>query len=240
MRHFSTLIAAVVVGPVSWLLLAFGQDGSAQALATGAAVNTGDLVRPALCLAGAGLLLGFLATPRFSPFGVVLTGAGYTASYLVLLLDPVGLLGLFPRSLSVAGHTADPSTPLRTGTALLLGAVMVVVLVGVTGRRRWPSTAEPAQQPLAEPTLAALAPGEPAAPVPAEPAGLAPGEPAARDRAPALPGPDLADAVAEPESVTRFLSSPRRFGSKHSNSYESARNGADRWPYAHEFRGSGQ
>jgi len=202
MRHFSTLIAALVAGPLSWLLLAFGQDGSAQTFAKG----TGDFpVGPALCLAGAALLLGLLATPWFSPLGLTLTGAGYAASYLALLLDPAGVLGLFPRSLSVAGLVADPSTPLRSGTTLLLGAVMMVAMVPRWQRRS--SAAELARK------------------VPAK----------------------RATVAAEPESVTRYLSSPRRTANKRPNSYGPTDNGTDRWhatrpvwPYAQDPRPSGQ
>jgi len=138
MRHLYTLLAAIYVAPFSWLLLAFGQDRSAQVFAdaqTGGAFDTGDFVPPVICLAGAGLLLGLLATLRFSPLGVLLTGAGFAAGYLALLVDPVGVLGLFPRNLSVAGRTIDATTPLRTGTALLLGAMMVAATICAG---RWP------------------------------------------------------------------------------------------------------
>jgi len=139
MRHVFTLIAAMYVVPFSWLLLAFGQDRSAQAFAdaqTGGAFDTGDFVPPVICLAAAGLLLGLFGTLRFSPLGVVVTGAGYAAGYLALLVDPDGVLGLFPRNLSVAGRAIDPTTPLRTGTALLLGALMVA---GAICAGRWPA-----------------------------------------------------------------------------------------------------
>ena len=48
-----------------------------------------------------------------------LTGSGYAASYLSLLLDPDGVLGLFPPKLSLVGHSANlarakPCTILRT------------------------------------------------------------------------------------------------------------------------------
>ena len=114
MRHIYTLIAAMYVVPVSWLLLAFGQDRSAQVFAdaqTGGAFDTGDFVPPATCLAGAGLLLGLFATLRFSPLGVVLVGGGYATSYLGLLFDADGMLGLFPQQLSVAGRSIDPTAP---------------------------------------------------------------------------------------------------------------------------------
>jgi hypothetical protein len=121
MRHLFTLIAAVFVAPLSWILLAFGQDRSAQAFAnqqhTGA-FDTGDFIRPVVCLAGAGLLLGLLATLRVSPLGAVLTGAGYAASYLALLTDPDGVLNVFPEKISLAGHAADHyPAPHRDGHA---------------------------------------------------------------------------------------------------------------------------
>jgi hypothetical protein len=138
MRQLWTLIAAVVISPLAWLLLAFGQDRSVHAFLneqSTRAFNTGDFVQPALSFAAAGLLLGLLVTLRFSPLGAVLTGILYSASYLTLLADPEGLLNLFPRSVSLAGRNADPTTPLRTGTTLVLG---VLLLLGVVsgGRRR--------------------------------------------------------------------------------------------------------
>jgi len=151
MRHLATLIAAVFVAPLSWLLLAAGQDGSTQAFAhaqnTGA-FNGADFVQPVISLAGTGLILGFLSTVRFSPLGAVLVGGAYAAGYLGLLFDPDGVLGLFPARLSVAGRSIDPSTPIRTGTALLLGALLVMATVSV-GRRR-PSATEPAHRAPAE------------------------------------------------------------------------------------------
>jgi hypothetical protein len=154
MRHLCTLIAAVFVAPLSWLLLTFGQDGSAQAFADAqhGTFDTSDLVRPVMCLAGAGLVLGLLVTPRFSPLGAVLIGGGYAASYLGLLFDPGGVLGLFPQRLSVGGRSIDPTTPIRTGTALLLGAFMVVAALSVSRWRRWSPDAEPARQAAVERT----------------------------------------------------------------------------------------
>jgi hypothetical protein len=140
MRHFSTLLAAILVAPLSWLLLAAGQDRSASAFA--GPLAAGDLIRPALCLAGAGLLLGLLATLRISPLGAALAGAAYSASYLAVLADPQGVLGAVPQRLSVAGHRVDLIMPLRTGTALLLGALLLVATVSA-GRWRRPAPARP-------------------------------------------------------------------------------------------------
>jgi hypothetical protein len=206
MRHISTLIAAVFVAPLSWLLLAFGQDRSAQAFADAqhsGAFNTGDFVRPVACLAAAGLLLGVLATLRISPLGAMLTGAGYAASYLALLFDPDGVLGLFPHSLSVAGRSADPTTPLRTGTAMVVGGLMLVAAFSVGRWRRWPSAGEPDEQATVEPAPDRL--------LGAEGLGLRPST--------------LADS---PEMVSRYSGATQRSGNGGRSSYWPGDNGTER------------
>ena len=141
MRHVGTLIAAIVIAPLAWILLAFGQDRSAEAFAraqTSGAFHTGDFARPLEYLAAAGLLLGLLATLRFSPLGALLTGLGYVSSYALLLVAPSGVLSLFRHSLSIAGHRADPTMPIRTGTTMVLGTLMLVGVASVGRWRRWP------------------------------------------------------------------------------------------------------
>jgi hypothetical protein len=206
MRHLSTLIAALVVAPLSWILLAFGQDRSAQAFAnqqhTGA-FDTGDFVRPVVCLAGAGLLLGLLATLRISPLGAVLTGAGYAASYLALLSDPDGVLDLFPEKISLAGHATDPTTPLRTGTAMLLGALMLVATISVGRWRRRPTADQPDEQAVD---------WEQDRPTGIDGLGL--GQPA---------------STTDPELVARYVSAPRRTGYTGPNTYERPADGTDPW-----------
>jgi hypothetical protein len=157
MRHTATLIAAIVIAPLAWILIAFGEDRSAQAFANAASnggFHTGDFVRPLLFLAAAGILLGLIATLRVSPLGAAFAGAVYTASYVLLLVTPKRVVNLLPHHLSVAGRQADLSTPLRTGTALLLGAAMLVAVVSAARWRRWPARSgaaalSPAADPLA-------------------------------------------------------------------------------------------
>lgn len=144
-RHIGTLIAAIVITPTAWILLAFGQDRSAQAFVNAhvnGAFHTGDFVRPLQYLAAAGLLLGLLATLRFSPLGAVLAGVLYASSYVALLFAPQGILNLFTTNLSVAGRHADLTLPIRTGTTLLLGALMLVGAASVGRWRRWPRPAD--------------------------------------------------------------------------------------------------
>ncbi len=165
MRHTATLIAAIVIAPLAWILIAFGEDRSAQAFANAASnggFHTGDFVRPLLFLGAAGILLGLIATLRVSPLGAAFAGAVYTASYVLLLVTPKRVVNLLPHHLSVAGRQADLSTPLRTGTALLLGAAMLVAVVSAARWRRWPARAEAAAVP---PSVDPLATSDNARPV---------------------------------------------------------------------------
>jgi hypothetical protein len=144
MRHIWTLIAAIVIGPLAWILIAFGQDRSAEAFAkaqSSGAFHTGDFVRPLLYLAAAGILLGLIGTLRFSPLGSTLTGVAYVASYVALLIAPKNMLDLFKHNLSVFGQKADPTTPIQTGTTLVIGAVLLVSVVSAARWRRWPRPA---------------------------------------------------------------------------------------------------
>jgi hypothetical protein len=145
MRHIATLIAAVIIAPLAWVLLAFGQDRSVQIIATGdqaGFLHGSAFVRPALVLAAAGLLLGLIATLRISPLGAVVTGIVYAASYLTLLAAPGAVLRLFRHNLSIGGKHVDASTPIQTGTTLLLGGLLLVAVFSVGRWRRRPSTSD--------------------------------------------------------------------------------------------------
>ncbi|MER7443376.1 hypothetical protein [Micromonospora avicenniae] len=142
MRHIKTVIAALVVGPLAWVLLAAGQGRSLRVFADaqdhGGAPDAIALLKPLLVLAAAGLLLGLIATVRVSPLGSVLTGLAYAVSYAGLLFSPAWVLDLLSHKLSVAGYQIDLLTPVRTGTTLLLGLLLMVGVVSVHRWRRWP------------------------------------------------------------------------------------------------------
>ncbi|MEU1685712.1 hypothetical protein [Micromonospora sp. NPDC005707] len=145
MRHLGTVLAAAIVGPLAWILFALGQDRSEQAFAAaqnGGALDSGDFVRPALVLAAAGLVLGLIATLRFSPLGAALTGLVYSASYLGLLVSPTGVLKLLDHKLTLSGHQVDLAAPLRTGTTLLVGSLLLVGVVSIRRWQRWPQPAD--------------------------------------------------------------------------------------------------
>jgi len=155
MRHLGSLIVALVVGSVAWVLLAFGLDRSGEAFAAdrGGALQAHDFLKPLLLLAVAGLLLGIIGTLRLSRLGPLVLGIAYTFSYTLLLVAPERLMDLFTANLSVAGRHADLSTPIRTGTSLLVGILLLLGSIRA-GRRRMrgpvtePATVEaPALQP---------------------------------------------------------------------------------------------
>jgi hypothetical protein len=157
MRHIWTMLAAVIIAPLAWLLLAFGEDGSLRAFANHDAnggFHTHDFLRPILVLGAAGLLLGLIATLRLSPLGAVLTGLAYTASYALMLVAPDRVLDLLPNKFAVDGRLIDPATPLRTGAAMLLGAVLLVAVVSVERWRQWPDGREGKPEEAADAGLA--------------------------------------------------------------------------------------
>jgi hypothetical protein len=217
-RHLAALVVTLLVAPLSWLLLAVGQDRSARALATGA-----PLVRPLACLVVAGLSLGLLATRRLAPLAPALTGAGYAGCYLALLVAPARVLGLFPHSVTVSGYSVDPTVPLRTGVSLVLGVSMLVVTMGSGRRRRRPSVGEVDRAADGAVERAADRAVDRAVDRPAD-VEWGPG----RSRA-ALSSPSRTPAD-EPEFTARYLNQPRSAGNRRPNSYGPADNSGDRWP----------
>jgi hypothetical protein len=144
MRHLGTLIAAIVIAPAAWLLIALGQTEAgtsfAKAQASGA-WPAGDFLGPLLLLAGAGILLGLIGTLRFSPLGAVLTGLVYAASFVAVLFAGKTVNDLLNYSITISGHKADLRTPVATGTTLILGALLLVSAASTKRWRRWPAGA---------------------------------------------------------------------------------------------------
>jgi hypothetical protein len=159
MRHLGSLIAGIVAAPLCWLLLAFGQTASTQAFASAAdtgTFRTSDLVRPLVFLAVAGIALGLIATLRISPVGPAVAGAALAGSYIALLVSPRRTLDAVSYTLRIAHQRADLSLPLVTGTALAVGALLLVALASAGRWRRWPTPGRPATgaEPDEPPALA--------------------------------------------------------------------------------------
>ena len=152
MRHLKTVIAAVVVAPLSWILFAAGQDRSVRAFENapdGSLPDGGDFLRPVLVLMAAGILLGLIATLRISPLGATLAGLAYSASYLGLLISPDLVADLLDHTPALAGYEVDLMAPVRTGTSLVVGSLMLVGVVSIGRWRRWPQPDADASSALA-------------------------------------------------------------------------------------------
>ncbi len=135
------MIAALVIAPLAWLLLSFGQAESLKNSEGGSdtgVVSAHGFLQPLLFLAAAGVLVGVIATLRFSPLGAVLTGVAYLGVYSLLLADPQRILTTLPDNVSLFGFHADATTPLRNGTAALVGAMLLIAVVSIKRWRRWP------------------------------------------------------------------------------------------------------
>jgi hypothetical protein len=145
MRHIATVIAAVVIAPLAWLLIAFGQTETVKAVSAGS-YSVGHLVRPLVLLAAAGILVGLIATLRFSPLGAVLAGLAYTASYVLLMVHHGTVDQVLGYTLKIAGEHADLRVPVQNGTSLVLGGLLLVAVVSVKRWRRWPNP-EAAEEP---------------------------------------------------------------------------------------------
>jgi hypothetical protein len=157
MRHLGSLIAGVVAVPLGWLLLAFGQVGSAKAFANAARTgtyHTNDYVRPLIFLAVAGIVIGLIATLRISPVGPLVAGIAYAGSYVALLIAPRRVYDAFNYNVKISGQTADLTLPLTTGASLAIGAALLVAVASVSRWRRWPRPgAESLEESTEPPTL---------------------------------------------------------------------------------------
>ncbi|HET8684712.1 MAG TPA: hypothetical protein VFM54_23005 [Micromonosporaceae bacterium] len=183
MRHLWSLIAGVVLAPLAWGLLAIGQPQSSETIAAWDqqdSIYTGDLFKPAVFLAAAGIALGLVATLRFSPAGPLVAGLLFLVPAVGLFVDPAPLRNGLPDDFTLAGQAVQVHTPLDNGTLLVLGLLLVVSAVSVQRWRRWPvdetepetemlpgpsgESTDPATEPLTVPS--GSSPWHPSAPAP--------------------------------------------------------------------------
>ncbi|WP_051571407.1 hypothetical protein [Cryptosporangium arvum] len=167
MRHFGSLVLALVLAPVVWVAIAFGTNRLARSvLALSGSSDTDKYLGIGLLLVAA-IALGVLLVPRISPVGPVIAGAGFLAVSALGLSSGSPVYDLGKDVLS----TADQQTlvsPIPTGYLWLAGFLLLVPLV-VPARWRKQRGAEPAAAPAAGP----YGPGGPQGP--GGPGGTAPG-----------------------------------------------------------------
>jgi hypothetical protein len=143
MRHLGSLVAALIITPLAWVLLALGQPRAGDTFARwgqAETVRTGQLLPALGFLVGAGVLIGLVACLRWSPLGPLVAGATLLGGYGYLLARPYPLLDRLP-VWKVGDLRIDTAVPLENGTLAVLGAALVVATVSGQRWRRWPTVA---------------------------------------------------------------------------------------------------
>jgi hypothetical protein len=204
MRHLGSLLASIVVAPVAWVLLAFGQGDVHAVWEPHDTVSTWP--EQVAALAAAGLLLGLVASTRISPVGPVVAGAAFTG-YGIGALWRKDIHDLIPDTLAIAGRQADLHRPVFTGTGVFIGALLLVAVLSVRRWQRWPKRPT-AIDATPEASAAAVAEEERSVPEPEPTAVLLP-EPEPEPTAVPHPEP-----VREPEPALTAAAEPQRVGSK--------------------------
>lgn len=156
MRHLWSFLAGLVVAPVTWVLVTLGQDGSGRTVHRWVELgtySTPNLIEPAVYLGVAGILLGLLATLRFSPLGPLTAGLLLAVPYLGLFVAPFTVRDAVPANWKMLGDPLPLRQPLENGTLFLIGVLLLMAVFSVQRWRRWPEqpTAEAEPTPAAKP-----------------------------------------------------------------------------------------
>ncbi|GIG89428.1 hypothetical protein [Plantactinospora endophytica] len=159
MRHLWSFLAGVVAAPLTWAMIALGQDGSARTVTRWVELgtfNTANLIQGAVYLGVAGILLGLLGTLRLSPAGPLVAGLLLVVPYVGLFVDPFAVRDAVPSGWKVFGDPLPLEQVLDNGTTFLIGVLLLMATFSVQRWRRWPRTAAagptPSPSDVEEPT----------------------------------------------------------------------------------------
>jgi hypothetical protein len=160
MRHLWSLLAGVIVAPLTWCLVALGQNGSQEQVGewvSNRRFDTTDLIEPAVYLVVAGILLGLVATLRTSPLGPLVGGLLLVAPYVGIFISPLTVRGAVPDDWEVFDRHLPLTVPLDNGTLALIGLLLLMAVFSAQRWRRWPTTVAAARdetltpEPVGEP-----------------------------------------------------------------------------------------
>lgn len=141
MRHLWSFLAGLVVAPVTWVLITLGQDGSGRTIHRWVELgtySTPNLIEPAVYLGVAGILLGLLATLRFSPLGPLVAGLLLAIPYLGMFVAPFTVRDWIPEGWKMLGDPMPLRQPLENGTLFLIGMLLLMAVFSVQRWRQWP------------------------------------------------------------------------------------------------------
>ncbi|SBT52112.1 hypothetical protein [Micromonospora auratinigra] len=148
MRHLWSFLAGLVVAPLTWVLVTLGQDGSGRTVHRWVELgtySTPNLIEPAVYLGVAGILLGLLATLRFSPLGPLVAGLLLAVPYVGMFVAPFSVRDRVPENWKVLGDPLPLRLPLENGTLFLIGVLLLMAVFSVQRWRRWPAPATGAE-----------------------------------------------------------------------------------------------
>ncbi|NUR70279.1 MAG: hypothetical protein HOU81_05630 [Hamadaea sp.] len=142
MRHLWSLIAGVVIAPLVWAVVAFGQTVMGEVYTAGAPTGySSKVLLGAGLLVGAGLIAGLIASLRVSPVGPLLVALLYLGSSALLIFAPKTGADVFDRvQKDVLGHDVMTITPLKSGVIPVLGGVLLIAVFSASRWRVWPGT----------------------------------------------------------------------------------------------------
>ncbi|MFU8870562.1 hypothetical protein [Micromonospora sp. SL4-19] len=156
MRHLWSFLAGLVVAPVTWVLVALGQDGSGRTVHRWVEIgtySTPNLIEPAVYLGVAGILLGLLGTLRFSPLGPFVAGLLLVIPYVGMFVAPFSVRDQIPDGWKMFGDPLPLRQPLENGTLFLIGVLLLMAVFSGQRWRPWAGTpaAEAASTPVDKP-----------------------------------------------------------------------------------------
>ncbi|PZG23243.1 hypothetical protein C1I95_03550 [Micromonospora craterilacus] len=170
MRHLWSLLAGLVVAPVTWVLVTLGQDGSASTVNRWVEIgtsNTANLIEPAVYLAVGGIVLGLLGTLRVSPLGPLVAGLLLITPYVGLFVTPFRVRDRIPGGWEFLGDPLPLRLPVENGTLFLIGLLLLMATFSGQRWRPWPRPVTgpmpvAAETPTQELSLSDWPPADPA------------------------------------------------------------------------------
>jgi hypothetical protein len=136
------LLAGIVAAPLTWLLIALGQSGSARTVSGWVAsdsYNVANLIEAAAYLLAGGIVLGLLGTLRLSPAGPLAAGLLLVGPALGMFVKPFAVRDAIPGGGKLLGEPLSLRLPLDNGTLLLIGTMLLMATFSLQRWRRWPA-----------------------------------------------------------------------------------------------------
>jgi hypothetical protein len=140
MRHVWSLLAGIVIAPLAWLVIAYGQAAISDSGQIGA---DRPLWFGLILLALVGLALGTVGSLRVSPAGPLVVASSYVGATVFLIAAPDAAQHMLPDVWLVLGELVVPASPISSGVLGLIGTMLLVAVVSAQRWRSWPKAGTP-------------------------------------------------------------------------------------------------